>query len=138
VNDLKEATIDWNWEGRRLFVVDANQFFLVLDGMLRRIPDEGTFLRLFRAITNRTDIVPAVLPVGPELDRDAELLQASDGRVYLVSGNERRHIRDQAAMCMYGFEESAVIGVPDEIILAIPSGLPIPSEQRSAEPRRQL
>jgi len=133
VSDLKEATIDWEWEGRRLFVVDANLFFLVLDGMLRRIPDEGTFLRLFKAVTDRADIVPTVLPLGPELDRDAELIQASDGRVYLVSGNERRHVRDQAAMCVYGFEESEVIGVPDEFVLAIPSGLPIPSEQWPAE-----
>ena len=133
MSDLKEATIDWEWEGRRLFVVDANLFFLVLDGMLRRIPDEGTFLRLFKAVTDRADIVPTVLPLGPELDRDAELIQASDGRVYLVSGNERRHVRDQAAMCVYGFEESEVIGVPDEFVLAIPSGLPIPSEQWPAE-----
>src|SRR5262249_20286358 len=93
----------------------------------RAVPGPDTFKKLFRGGAESPAPLPAVLPPGPNPDRDAELLQLSDGRVFLVSGGKRRHVRDPAAMDRYGFAWEQIVGVPDDILATIPSGQPIPA-----------
>ena len=129
MEQLTAAGVVGAWEGRRLSEPETGRCFLVLDGVLRPVSDAEMYLKLFCSPPEvLPDPIPSGLPLGPPLAADAELLQLADGRVFLVAGGERRHVRDPVAMDVYGFAWGQVIGVPDDIILAIPLGPPIPAD----------
>src|SRR5262245_65844058 len=99
---IKSAvTINWAWEGRRLCDADTGLVYLVMDGRLSAVPGSDTFKKLFRGGAESPAPLPAELLPGANLDNDAELLQLSDGRVFLVSSGKRRPVRDLAAMDRY-------------------------------------
>jgi len=58
--------------------------------------------------------------------RDGSLLKnISDGKIYLVSGNRRRHVRTPDAFALFGLDESTAIKVSEKEILLHSEGEPI-------------
>jgi hypothetical protein len=77
--------------------------YLMLDGVLRHIPDIETYNNLF------TDAGGGPIAFGPPLTRGAYLARMpGDPAFYLVVDGKKRHIAAQQTMTKFGFSEAKV------------------------------
>ena len=95
-------------------------------GYRRRIPFPLAFVNLFKDSAfhgMRVDSSVADIAEGPSLDEDAMLLRgAASEKIYLLDGGRKRLIGDRGVMEKYGFNEAAVVVVPQAIVNALFSG----------------
>lgn len=96
---------------RLLKTLSRDEVWLVVDGRRHWITDLGTF----RARGYRWDDVELVapyvlnsLPAGPALSDGHLVRDATTGRIYLVTGSERRHVPDLVSFTLYGLDWSRV------------------------------
>ncbi len=58
---------------------------------------------------------------------DGAIIQAPDGRVFVLQGGLRRYIPDPATFEAYGYSPASLIPVPDDWLATVPTGQPLPS-----------
>ncbi|MBZ5524073.1 MAG: hypothetical protein LAP21_17700 [Acidobacteriia bacterium] len=102
-----------------LYVIDRR-------GYRRRIPFPLTFVNLFKDSAFHGMLVSSAvagITEGPALDDDALLLRGTASEhVYLLDGGRKRLIGGRRVMEKYGFNEAAVVAVPQAIVDAVPTG----------------
>ncbi len=96
---------------RLLKTLSRDEVWLVIDGRRHWITDLATF----RARGYRWDDVELVapyilysLPAGPALSDRQLVRDVATGRIYLVTGTERRHVPDLVSFTWYGLDWSRV------------------------------
>lgn len=116
-------------EGFRVKQLNGDgSIWLILDGKRRGIPGLDTFFDLF-GHTDTVDLADATsITDGGELGPEPVLVIANSGdpSVYLVTDFHKRHVLTPDAMKKYGFNNGTVHRQENGVILAIPTGDPIP------------
>ncbi len=108
--------------------ISGRETLYVLDrlGYRRRIPFPLAFVNLFRDSAFhgvRVDSAVAEIAEGPSLDEDAILLRgAASEKIYLLDGGRKRLIGGRPVMEKYGFNEAAVMVVPQAVVNALLNG----------------
>jgi hypothetical protein len=102
-----------------LYVIDRQ-------GYRRRIPFPLAFVNLFKDSAFhgvRVHSSVADIAEGPSLDEDAILLRgAASEKIYLLDGGRKRLIGGRRVMEKYGFNEAAVMVVPQAVVNALFNG----------------
>jgi hypothetical protein len=99
------------------------RIFLVLDGLLRHVPDPATYNKLFKDWSGLIEL-PNVQNylVGPAIPEDASLAKASGPEIYLLIDGVRRWIPSPAIFGRYDFSPAAVRTLSDDALRRIPAG----------------
>lgn len=108
--------------------IPGRETLYVIDrlGYRRRIPFPLAFVNLFKDSAFhgvRVDSAVTDIAEGPSLDEDAILLRgAASEKIYLLDGGRKRLIDGRPVMEKYGFNEAAVMVVPQAIVNALFNG----------------
>eukprot|EP00301_Raphidiophrys_heterophryoidea_P025977 c8846_g1_i1.p1 GENE.c8846_g1_i1~~c8846_g1_i1.p1 ORF type:complete len:150 (+),score=42.31 c8846_g1_i1:38-451(+) len=100
---------------------EAGNRFLVLDGMLHRIPNDATFANLFKDWEVETGSWVNTISIGESIDDGAFLFQSEDksDTIYLLNRGKKRPI---LSFDKYGFNKGKVLVVPAAAVNAVPLG----------------
>ena len=116
--------------GMRVGDPREGKLYVMLDWMLRHIPNPATFDNLFRDWSYVEVPRADAYPVGPPLPDGAYLANGlPDGRVYLVGGGEKRWITSLRIFDLYGFDSTKIRSRPVEQLNALPTGSTISDAQ---------
>ena len=104
--------------------------YVVIDNKKCHIPDNATSNNLWASnrdgIQHITQEQLNEIPTGAELSEGAVLAMATDKPdVFLITGGQKRHIRDMPTFGKYGFNQGSIYTVPKILIDPIPPGVEI-------------
>jgi hypothetical protein len=112
-------------DGVRIRDASSGRIYLVLDGMLRWVPDAQTYVQLFIDWSSAISL-PNVenYVIGPQLTEGASLAQGSgQPAIYLLVDGSKRLIASPAVMQRFGFAPAAVTTVDAAVLAALPDGI---------------
>lgn len=118
---IKHNTLD----GMRIRDEPTGAVYLVLDGVLRHIPDVPTYENLFidwDNITHCSDLDGYT--IGEPLSKEVSLAKGTlDGKVFLLLKEEKRWISSPDVFEWYGFSLLKIQSLPADKLEAIPTGI---------------
>jgi hypothetical protein len=100
--------------------------YLVLDDVLRRIPDPACYERLFRDSNNILSVANILgYDAGAEFAEDTSLAGGPDGKIYLLVDGQKRWVTSPDAFDRYNLNAATVQPRTADQLAAIPDGAAI-------------
>jgi hypothetical protein len=129
VPTIKEGSLIRAEKDPKVYLVQGNQRHLIPDEATLR--SKGSLSEVVSVPKNVADAIPLGAPVpsvaqAPTVKEGSLIRAEKDPKVYLVQGNERHWIPDEATLRSKG-SLSQVVSVPKSVADAIPLGAPVPS-----------
>jgi hypothetical protein len=127
-DEIEEIIEYFYKDGMVVFDEESEDFWLIQNNTKRKFATKATFL-------SRSSLNKAVIAKKEELEKyktgneikypNYSLLQTPDKKIYLIDGNILRHIEDEKAFKLIGFNPEEIIKVPEEDISDYTIGDPI-------------
>lgn len=108
--------------GTVIKVQGASEIYYYINGYAAHVPTPKIMICMGLEKHKTESITQAQLKGFPETEF---LVRGSDGKIYLIDGNYRRHFPSQEVFRKRGFNERQVIQVRDSVLQCIPEGTPL-------------